>query len=110
MDNKECIVKDCTNKYNGSFVGDIYYPCFEMITTGIIGRSHNFIAKLKREKQEMFYNRELSVVFMSDSMYHLVGPIQESELHKINLKGFDNYQDAVDELLKWNYTKFKQEK
>ena len=47
MKGSKCVVHDCTNhKDEGVFVGDFCAPCWRMITTGRIGPSDNFIAKL----------------------------------------------------------------
>jgi len=46
----KCIVHGCQNhKHQGSFVGDICTPCYEMITTGKIENHHNFIAELNKK-------------------------------------------------------------
>jgi len=43
----KCLVSCCQNhRHEGTFIGDICGPCFQMITTGIVGRGHTFIKKL----------------------------------------------------------------
>ena len=50
--NNQCIVEGCVNeKHQGGFMGDICVPCYNMITTGKIGNSTNFVAKLKEQNE-----------------------------------------------------------
>ena len=49
---KKCIVYGCENyKGEGAFIGDICYPCYQMITTGSDNPSTNFIHKLFKENK-----------------------------------------------------------
>jgi len=59
----KCIVKGCTNRSTeGTFVGDICSPCYEMITTGEIRPSNNFISAIKadlartRKERDAYYD------------------------------------------------------
>lgn len=54
----KCIVFGCTNKkHQGTFVGDICLPCYEIITTGNLEQpSNNFIHALAQENKELKRN------------------------------------------------------
>ncbi len=46
----KCIVHNCKNHlHEGVFVGNICSPCYDMITTGKVGPSTNFIYELSTE-------------------------------------------------------------
>ncbi len=52
--NQQCIVHGCTNKkHEGIFVGDICMPCYEIITTGKICPSRNFIVGMDMERKAL---------------------------------------------------------
>ena len=49
-----CIVKGCKNTKNqGEFIGDLCLPCYNMLTTGVIGRGDTFIHKMKNKRMKM---------------------------------------------------------
>ncbi len=52
---EKCIIFGCTNeKHQGTFVGDICAPCYEMITKGNLNQpSNNFIYKLIEENKKL---------------------------------------------------------
>ena len=50
---------------------------------------------------------ELSIVKRKDNKYILIGPIYGPELTKLNKKGFKEYQDALDAMVKYGYKLYK---
>ena len=52
---EKCIVFGCTNeKHQGTFVGDICTPCYEIITKGNLNQpSTNFIYQLIEENKKL---------------------------------------------------------
>lgn len=54
---EECLVLGCTNKkHQGSFVGDLCWPCYNMLTTGKLGCGktyfHEMAKQIERLKQQ----------------------------------------------------------
>ena len=49
----KCIVKGCENhKHQGTFVGDLCFPCHEMLITGKLGHGNTFIHRLVKSVPE----------------------------------------------------------
>ena len=47
-DTTECLVHGCTNKkHQGSFIGDLCVPCYQMLTTGKLKHGKTFIHQMK---------------------------------------------------------------
>lgn len=50
MKNEICIVKGCTNKKSqGKFIGDLCFPCYKYLTTGIIKKTNSFLKRMPNE-------------------------------------------------------------
>lgn len=55
---RKCVVAQCSNhEHQGSFTGAFCTPCWRMITTGLVGPSDNFIARMaeRHRKTEAVY-------------------------------------------------------
>ncbi len=55
---RECLVAQCSNhEHEGAFTGAFCTPCWHMITTGLVGPSDNFIARMteRHRKTEAAY-------------------------------------------------------
>jgi len=55
---RKCVVAQCSNhEHQGAFTGAFCTPCWHMVTTGLVGPSDNFIARLveRHRKTEATY-------------------------------------------------------
>lgn len=61
VDRDKCVVRGCPNRTGeGGFVGNVCVPCYEMITTGVVGRGETFVHKMLEEIGDL--RRELDRV------------------------------------------------
>lgn len=51
---QKCIVCRCPNRRDqGPFVGDLCKPCYNMLTTGMVGNTASFLGDIKREVERL---------------------------------------------------------
>jgi len=52
--NQKCIVNGCGNySSEGSFIGDLCYPCYMALTTGEVGYTRSFLGEMKMKIEEL---------------------------------------------------------
>lgn len=50
----KCIVHNCSNTTDkGKFVGDLCFPCHQMLTTGQLSYGDSFLGELRREFEKL---------------------------------------------------------
>jgi len=52
------------------------------------------------------FKRELTVMRLSDGLYHLIGPVYELELAQMGWKGFGSYWEGLQTIFSFGYTEF----
>ena len=84
---KKCLVKGCKNRSDqGTFVGDLCYPCYEMLTTGRISYGKTFIHELFKKRNGLFINEAIEKA--EDAIFNLrkAREIDQENLNRVYKK------------------------